>query len=225
MHLNIDKIWVISASTSFERRKIIQKRLDDLGIEFEFYISGPLPFYNILHESLKLNFPENVHIKHPNEIAATLAHLNCITISKSLGYKNILIFEDDTLIRNNFKELLIEYYKELPKEWNIAYLVCNVQIPQLHSKTNKYWNKTIGSTLACAYLINENFYDIILNYYLDKYDVIDVCYFKLQTFYNFYRSSSILAYPNPLIISSIDPKKKLINTGTIEIFENIQNEF
>jgi GR25 family glycosyltransferase involved in LPS biosynthesis len=219
----IDKVWVISASTSFERRKIIKNRLDELGIDFEFYISGPLPIFNTLHELLKLKFTSNVHIQHPNEIAATLAHLNCIQISKSLGHKNILIFEDDTLIRNSFKSLLEEYFKELPDNWNVAYLVCNVQIPQLPSNNNKYWSKTTGSTLACAYIINENFYDTILNYYENNYDVIDVCYFKLQPFHNFYRSSKILAYPNPKIESSIDPTQKIINAS--EDFNSISSDF
>lgn len=222
---NIDKVWVISASTSFERREIIKKRLKKLEIEFEFYISGPLPFFNVLHESLKLKFPNNSHIQNPNEIAATLAHLNCIQISKQNGYNKVLILEDDTLLRNDFVSKLEECVDNLPNDWDIAYCVVNNQIPSLHQRENDFWYKTGASTLACAYIINSTYYDEILNYYENNYDVIDVCFYKKQMSGNYYSTSEILAYPNPKMISSIDPTIKIIDTGTLEKFEDISDKF
>lgn len=203
----IDKVFIISAIPSFSRREEMEKRLKFLGIEnYEFYISGPLPIYSYFYDFIKeryKNDKENEWVNSPNEIGATLAHLNVIQMSKMYGYKNVLILEDDTLLRKDFVNLFNKAFGYLPNDFKIANLIVNAQTPIDDIDVNYYWTKTKGSSLACSYVLNVDFADYILNYYKNNYLVIDVFYYFDQYINSYYTLKDPIAVPNPQERSSI----------------------
>jgi GR25 family glycosyltransferase involved in LPS biosynthesis len=210
----IDKIFVVSAITSFDRRSLIEEDLINLELDFEFYISGPIPIFNLFHKLLRREYQDKYElqwIQHPNEIAATMAHLNVIQIAKTRKYKNVLIFEDDVLFHNQFVDKFNVAFQNLPEDFNVAYLITNDQTPQDDLIYNEYWKIVKGSSLACAYVINEKFYDNVLNFYSENYAVIDVFYYFNQYLHNYYSLNSPIAVPNPSSVSSITDDIKRFN--------------
>lgn len=199
----IDKIFIVTAAASFERQQIMKSRMESTMIPYEFYISGGIPLFEQCWDLIKENKENKQWLDHPNEFSVTAAHLNVIKIAKDRGYENVLIFEDDVILHQDFDINLARVLKTLPDDFNIAYLVVNNQTPYDEVPINDDWILTKGSSLACGYIVSKKAYDQILDFYRDDYQVIDVFYYHWSYNNPCYVVKEYLVVPDPNTLSSI----------------------
>jgi glycosyl transferase family 25 len=120
-------------------------------------------------------YPKDLGFK-PNDItqkyeiieystAAAKAHRNIIEIAKKNNYKNVLVLEDDTLFVDNGVDNLINALLNLKKydNWELLYVGgdCNDIKFDFYGK-----NLVKVKNISCshAYVVNNTFYDKILNF-------------------------------------------------------------
>ena len=142
---------------------------------------------NLLRQ-LNLHFPEwspevfnaiNTKQLKNHHIGCALSHRTVIQEAKDKKYKNILVFEEDALLRKNFRELFLQNIKELAyTPWDILYLGSCVWEPKPPKKP-----RTFESAPNCDYLkfltrstcthslaYNNSCYNYILNSWPDNID-------------------------------------------------------
>ena len=109
-------------------------------------------------------------------LGCALSHYTCIKSAKLLGYKNVLILEDDTCFIKDIL-LLKEYLNNLPADWDyIKYSLCHSDyrnITALYKTVNNinenYFliNKELpawfSSNCSGAYALNEKTMDYYIN--------------------------------------------------------------
>ncbi len=110
-----DKVFVISYINNFEKRSIITKKLNDLGISFEFMYGSNL--YNIpTFRNLKqLGTDEHGTDYFIHAISCSLAHLNAVEYAYSSGANNVLIIEDDVMFHKD-KNYILDCLNNYPKD-------------------------------------------------------------------------------------------------------------
>lgn len=141
--------------------------------------------------------------------SCALSHINIILKSKLMGYKNVLILEDDVVFRQDILTELQKSLEDLKKEykWDMFYLGCN---PFSYKKISENLSLSLGSYSAHAYAVNSHFYDTILNIPFKVLPIIDIYYFNLATnpLNKLYMSSTNLACQIP---SYSDLEQKNVN--------------
>jgi len=117
------------------------------------------------------------------------SHLSVIKIAKERGYPEILICEDDVqfLVEKPF-EKIEKSLSELPSDWVMLFLSGNHKKP-----CNKFTNNTVKinySYSLCSYILNNNYYDLIINLLSNEINIIeeiDIIYAKqIQSKFNCY---------------------------------------
>ena len=158
----VDKIYVISYTKNFDKRKRINKEFERIGItEFEYVYS--------IDSSLIKNFDEpfiDSDIENYNHFKyVSFTHYETIKKSYELGYKRILIFEDNIYFLKDINEIK----NQLDKFYNNGDIV-------------KFDYVNIGdygyiSYLSSAYLLSYNGMKKLIEDIENKFWVIDF-YFK-----------------------------------------------
>jgi len=103
----------------------------------------------------------------PGIAGCTKSHYEIVKLAKQNNYKNILIFEDDITILDNFLEILQKSIKQLEKyEYDLLYLGGNILNDNtVNYKTDENLIKLGYCKTTHAYIINESVYDKIINVY------------------------------------------------------------
>lgn len=96
-----------------------------------------------------------------------LSHKKAIEMSKERGYKRVLIMEDDFKIVDNFAEKFSQVMTRFTEDaipWNLLWLgLCRWQNVTTNKPINDYLMKIVGGGCCTfAYIINANFYDLVL---------------------------------------------------------------
>lgn len=177
-----DKIYCICRTDTPEKTKRMVKRFNILGIDAEIITASPgLPFFQYIMNNIKDK--SGSRIDYYGEIGATLSHLSLIKRAKDYGYKNIFIFEHENMFVNDFNERCGEYLGCLNEDWDLIYFFNQMwngwNDKHKFINSNK-WFYSNGGLCANAYGINNKFYDIVLNYFNDKFHCIDLAYLYLQ---------------------------------------------
>jgi GR25 family glycosyltransferase involved in LPS biosynthesis len=113
--VKFDKVFVISYINNFEKRKIISKKLHDLGIKFEFIYGSNLYDIPQFRTVKQLCTEEQGSDYNMHNISGSLAHLNAIEYAYNAGHNNVLIIEDDVLLYNN-KDYILNCLNNYPKD-------------------------------------------------------------------------------------------------------------
>lgn len=113
-----DKVFVISYINNFEKREIISKKLNDLGISFEFMYGSNLydipTFRNLT--ILGTDEPKSDYFIHA--VSCSLAHLNAVEYAYSSGANNVLIIEDDLMFHKD-KDYIMKCLDRYPEDADI----------------------------------------------------------------------------------------------------------
>jgi len=158
-----EKIYVINLKKDDNKRKNISDQFNKYNINFEFFegIYGKESDYvNELKKNIKkLNY---------GELGLLLTYKNIFNDAINKGYNNILIFEDDVILHNDFNNLFSEKIQSIPDDWAILRLGNTLTHYNGIIKTpiinNTYYKNVIWThgSFACAYkkhifqtLINE----------------------------------------------------------------------
>lgn len=168
-------IYYINLDRSTERKEFMEKQFTDNKITNYYRISGV--------DGKNINDPnedtiDGMHFKNPvyhlshSELGATLAHLKAIKKAYDNGEEMALIMEDDcslelvALWRSDLKTIINQ---NIPKNWGVASLFT------FGCQNNEYDIDYSFADLpdcitnsACAYVINRNGMELLLNKVYDK---------------------------------------------------------
>jgi len=185
MMLSQIPIIVINLKKDLEKRKKITERLKHFGLKFSFFdafygndlsINELKKSYNSIN-SLQRNCRE----LRSNEVGCALSHFGVYELMIQKGIEEMLIFEDDAVLSENFLESL-KVIDLLPKSWEIFLLgyssnrkfPCSFKLKLENNKTNF----SVGispSKRAClhGYVINQRGAKRMLSYKESLYQPID----------------------------------------------------
>ena len=210
----ISHIYVINLDKRQDRLEKISRKLKNHNITFERVsaVDG-----NILKDPVNCDFkefPNSSQIcykKYWNKYSLGLVKTwkKIIENAEKKKYKNILIFEDDIDLDNNFSVKFINYFNTLPKDWFTVQLSAAVYLEKNGVKyINNNLVKTESSLGSFAILINEKLFPILLTY-LDKEDSpLDVILLKIaKRFKKSYIFYPGIAYPSDDDFSNIRNEK------------------
>lgn len=195
-----DKIFYINLDDRPERRLHIENELEKYGI-----IAERFPAIQLTQEQNEILKSEGCMFKKDERPeysrfakSCALSHLHIILRSKLMGYKNVLILEDDVIFKEDILVELKKSLADLEKEsrWDMFYIGCN---PFLYEKVTDNLSISLGAYAAHAYAVNSHFYDTILNIPFRILPIIDVYYYNLSTnpLYKLYMSPHNLAWQIP----------------------------
>lgn len=124
-------------------------------------------------------------------IAAANAHKNIIKHAKEKNLKNVLVLEDDTLFIDNGVNNLYNALEQIQsiKDWEVLYIGGDSNDSKFEY-VGKNLVKVKNISCCHAYIINNNFYDTVLNTEpITHYD----------TFLNGYARQKYLVYPLSIV--------------------------
>ena len=118
------------------------------------------------------------------EIGVIRSNYNVIKNAKDNGYKNIIIFEDDVELCDDFTIRFESLFDSVPKDWGFLYLGGN-HVGGL-TIVNENVSRIRHSYAIHAICINEQVYDHILEILPNEKEQVDVTYAKLQQIFPSY---------------------------------------
>ena len=118
------------------------------------------------------------------EIGVIRSNYNVIKNAKDNGYKNIIIFEDDVELCDDFTIRFESLFDSVPKDWGFLYLGGN-HVGGL-TIVNENVSRLRHSYAIHAICINEQVYDHILEILPNEKEQVDVTYAKLQQIFPSY---------------------------------------
>jgi glycosyl transferase family 25 len=145
MSKNIDKIIYINLNKRTDRREEIERELNAFELPYERFEAIETPGCGI--------------------IGCGQSHLAVLKLAKERGYKNILILEDDFMFivsKAEFEKLLTRFF-DSKINYNICMISYNLKIYQ-DIEYDFLW-KSIEVQTASGYIVNENYYDILIELY------------------------------------------------------------
>jgi len=123
-----DKIFVITLHRATDRQLQVEEQLQ--GLPFEFFYGADKQQLN-QDQLIKENIYNENKAKSLNRydkgmvlghIACSLSHRNLYEHIVAMGYKRVLIFEDDVVTLTENLNQLKDAMKELPADWELLYL-------------------------------------------------------------------------------------------------------
>jgi GR25 family glycosyltransferase involved in LPS biosynthesis len=118
---NIDKIYVINLKKNQDRLEKFMENAKKANVEVE-------RFDAVYGKELKKDHPDILkyfikdHGLNPGQIGCALSHIKIWEDAINNNYNNIIIFEDDAVIPEDFLDRFNEAYNELPNDWDILLL-------------------------------------------------------------------------------------------------------
>lgn len=108
-------------------------------------------------------------------IGCGLCHLNILKEAREKD-KNVLIFEDDALLINDYNSIIREAINELPENWQMFYLGGN--ICSRITRISPHLGKLSHAQSTHSYGVNKNFLDELISYIEPRIytQIIDVMY-------------------------------------------------
>lgn len=98
-------------------------------------------------------------------LGCTMSHLKALKLAKERNYKNVLILEDDfqfTLNKEELENQLTVLFEQGP-EFDVCMISFNIQ--QSSPTEYPFLQKVIKAQTASGYIVNESFYDSIIELY------------------------------------------------------------
>lgn len=176
MKLNdfFDKIYCINLDRRTDRWENCEKQFKKYGLNVERFaaVNG-----NDL-------IPKGVNGLMAGEVGVIRSNYNVIKDAKNNGYKNIIIFEDDVELCDDFINKFTEFFSKVPKDWGFLYMGGN-HVGGL-SMINDNVAKINHSYAIHAICVNEMVYDHILELLPNEKEQVDVTYAKLQKIFPSY---------------------------------------
>ena len=146
MH-HIDKILYINLD---ER----EDRMDDIETE--------LTSYELMKNAERI---QAIYTPGRGILGCTMSHLKALKLAKERNYKNVLILEDDfqfTITKEEFENQLTTLFEQGPK-FDVCMISFNIQ--RSNPTEYPFLQKIIEVQTASGYIVNESFYDQLINLY------------------------------------------------------------
>lgn len=118
----------------------------------------------------------------------------CIQLAKENNLPYVLVLEDDAIFTDHVIEILEKTFSEVQTmNWDMFFLGANLQAPA--SRISDSLLKLNGAYAAHAYIVNAQFYDVIIN--LPHTCEMDVHYHDLMINHNIFMCDPMIAYQLP----------------------------
>jgi len=144
MTSNIEHIFYINLAHRTDRRSEIEHELESMGL------------------SSQAERFDAIFMK-PGAFGCGYSHISVLKLAKERGYKNVLILEDDFMfvVDKETLETQCKLFFENVKEYNVCLFGYNT----IKSEECEFpfLQKVLNSQTTSGYLINENFYDILID--------------------------------------------------------------
>ena len=152
---NIEHIFYINLDKREDRRKEIEIELKRMELDAERF-SG-------------IYYPPPKGI-----VGCTKSHLSVILLAKERKYKNVLILEDDLIFLKTRKELdeMISMLFEKKSDFDVCLLAYHLHKGEV-DKEHPFLIKAEYAATASAYIINEHYYDKLIDLYVDCIPKLD----------------------------------------------------
>lgn len=168
----INKIFICHYTKLVERKPILQKQLDryKLSVEWIEVLDKEEININELTKILpNINKPLNIqgHIGRNlrmSEISLILKHNYIWEKMVNEDIENVLVLEDDALLKDNFVNLFNSYIDELPNDYDLLWVgsCCGLHAPIIN---NKHIYIKDGSRCTHAYMISKKCAEKMIEYH------------------------------------------------------------
>ena len=215
-----DKVVCINLVNRPDKKKNMQEKLDNLGIEVEWFSAVPYGFAGDIVNNLPTKNPtfNRFNPKQPNEFGAAMSHYTVIKTALLEGHKKIFVFEDDVMFRKDFNNLFEKYFDTLPKNWNMFLLysfMYKLQSPNV--RVNSRWIKSFAAWSLMSYGMDFFAMEEYINTQDKLFRIADLASFDMQgKDLNIYSAVPTLCIPNQKLGSNIRGENmNYVNTNTV----------
>ena len=158
----------------------------------EKYDLGKFEFFNAINGN---DIKNNYSISN-GCLGLILSNIEIIKKAKNDGLNNLLIMEDDCVFNKQI-EVIDDYLKMLPNNWDMLYLGGNHNIGWLGTSEPKKINDKIMKlhfTFTTHFvLINSRIFDVLIERLSKFNEPLDVIYTSIQKDYNVYCTTEMIA--------------------------------
>jgi len=149
MRHNICHIFYINLDKRTDRKKLFENEMKDFGLEAERFSA--------------------IYYDHPRgTVGCGKSHLQVLELARSRKYKNVLILEDDFYFTES-KEIVenaLDYLFSRKPNFDVCFLAFNLHSGSIDEQ-NPCLTRVKYSTTSSAYIVNEHYYDKLIELYKD----------------------------------------------------------
>jgi GR25 family glycosyltransferase involved in LPS biosynthesis len=192
----VDKVFVINLPKRKDRILKFDAYAKKHGFEYEVFeaIDGKATIDdNFEYEGKRVGNPYVNPNYFRGQVGCLLSHLNLIKHSREMGYKKIMVFEDDCAFHDEFNQRLQNLFEKVNPDWQMLYL--SGSVPEFTTHYDGY--SRISSILTThSYLIKDEIYDMVIENFEEKLftNEVDVCYSHIIPNINSYVAMPYLTY-------------------------------
>lgn len=173
----IDRYYMCHYTKLEERKKYVQNVVSEYNIDLHWILDYDKEVLN--QEELSKKFPFLFSDKNGKklsvaEISLVMKHYYAFQDTVSNNYDNVVVFEDDIILCEDFGKKIDSYINQLPDDYDILWIgtCCNLHSPQLNPNLNVYLNRH-GSRCTHAYVISSQGCKKLLDFFHNIYQPID----------------------------------------------------
>lgn len=213
-----DKVYCINLAERPDKREIMERKFDKLGIEVEWFTAVKYDFAPRIVPALVEKNVSHFNVQHPYEIGAALSHYTVLKKALLEGHDQVFVFEDDVLFDKKFNEKVGKYLETAPEDANMLmfYSFMYEMLPQ-HQRMNSRWMRSYRAWSLMAYGMDSH----MIKEYIKRQDAFftmsDMVTYKMQDEgFNVYSTIPSICLPDSTIRSNIrGDNKNYQNTPTI----------
>jgi GR25 family glycosyltransferase involved in LPS biosynthesis len=158
--MKIDKFYMCHYQKLTERREYVEKVLSTHNIEVNWVLDFDKEALD--KESLSKTYPflfsnKNGRYLSLAEISLVLKHKYVFDDVVKNNYQNVVVFEDDIILVDDFNNKLNNYMEQLPSDYDILWIgtCCNLHANNISVDKNVY-EVSHGSRCTHAYVISNS---------------------------------------------------------------------
>lgn len=153
---NIDKIYVINLKKNQDRLEKFMENAKKANVKVERFDAVYGKELSKDHPDILKYFVKD-HGLIPGQIGCALSHIKIWEDAIKNNYNNIIVFEDDAIIPEDFWDRFNQAYNELPKDWEMLLIGCCTCTGNTTNKTKLIKANSTGNWCTTGYLININY--------------------------------------------------------------------
>lgn len=177
-------IIILNLQRSADRKQLMEEQFMKLNLTNYTFFPG-FDGKNIINMSFNVSIIRGSGLGRKlerNEISIIMTHIAALKHAQVMDYENVIIFEDDVVLCEDWKERIDWLFQNLPDDWEYAYLAGHsdfVKLPMFEEPTIIKAPPMIG---AFSYLVNKKGIQKLIDYcgeFSTTYD--DMIMHKIQT--------------------------------------------
>lgn len=163
-------VYYINLDSRTDRKKLFEERALIHGIEAKRFSAVQPKMEDCQYISANIGDP-----RRSFKVGCTLSHQHIVKEAIANKLQNVLIFEDDCVFREDFRDRAKEYINELRNiEWDLFYFGGELNAPCKKVSDNLYRIDDGGVYCTHAYAVNNTFFEKMTKFNANMVEVIDI---------------------------------------------------